>query len=367
MKLLIVDPGASNSTSDVYEGLAGALIAQGHDVTTFPLNIRISRATSWLMHSWRRVRKQHPEIPKPTWADALYTASKDLVIQALRQRLQGQLDGVLIISGMYFHPDILVMLRACGVRTAMLLTESPYDQEHEAKAARWVDVAWTNERSSVAFLREQSGNPNIGYLPHAFDPARHTPEPSWLDEFAPAHDVVFVGTCFKERLEVLDAVDWTGIDLGLYGSWEALPARHRLRKYVRGRVVDNAQAAALYRRAKIGLNLYRTTKGFGWDGPRIAAADSLNPRALELAACGVFQISDWRPEVEEVFAGSVPTFRTSDELGPLLRNWLNRPGERRFCASAARRRAGAHTFAARAEQVVADMERVWQRSQAVAA
>lgn len=367
MRLLVCQPGATNSTADVYDGLAGALISQGHQVVTFPLDIRISRASSWLMYSWRRVHKQHPHIPKPTWADALYTASKDLVLQALRMRLDGGIDGVLLISGMYVHPDILLYLKSAGIRTAMLFTESPYDQEQEARVARLVDIGWTNERSSVAYLREASGNLNITYLPHAYDPGRHTPEPSWLDEFAPAHDVVFVGTAFKERVDLLEAVDWTGINLGLYGSWEMLPGRHKLRRYLRGKVVSNAQAGALYRRAKIGLNLYRTTKGFGWHGPRIERADSLNPRALELAACGVFQISDWRAEVEEIFGQSVPTFRAPGELSELVRYWIDKPGERELLAEASRLAVTDHTFEQRARQVVADLDCAWRRPLAIAA
>jgi spore maturation protein CgeB len=367
VRLLTVHPGAQTSTQDVYDGLAGALAAAGHEIDVFPLDTRISRASSWLMHSYRRVHREHPEIPKPNWADALYTASKDVVLQALRARIEGRIDGVLIISGMYLHPDILIMLRAIGVRTAMLLTESPYDQESEAKAAQWVDVAWTNERTSVAYLRATSGNPNIHYLPHAYDPARHSPQPTWLDEFAPAHDVVFVGTAFKERVEALSAVDWTGIDLGLYGSWEALGSRHPLRQYIRGKTVSNAQASALYRRAKIGLNLYRTSKGFSWDAPRVTDAESLNPRALELAACGVFQTSDWRAEVEEVFGAAVPTFRQPTELELLIRTWLAKAEQRPIFAEMARRCARPHTFDERAEQVVKDLERAWSRPLAAAA
>ncbi len=288
------------------------------------------------------------------------TLDDDQEPSSLRQKLEGRLDGVLIISGMYIHPDILVMLRAIDIRTAMLLTESPYDQEHEAMAARYVDVGWTNERSSVEFLREHSDNPHITYLPHAYDPALHTPTPSRLDAQVPAHDVVFVGTCFRERVEALDAVDWTDVDLGLYGSWDMLPKRHRLRQYVRGDVIDNAQAAALYRRAKIGLNLYRTSKGFGYDGARVESADSLNPRALELAACGTFQISDYRAEVREVFEGTVMTCADLAELNGMIRTMLSMSGERASLAQHARQAIQQHTFAARAEQIVDDMQRVWQ-------
>ena len=123
-----------------------------------------------------------------------------------------------------------------------------------------------------------------------------------------AHDVVFVGTGFRERVELLAAVDWSGIDLGLYGSWDRRQMPHRLRPYVRANVIPNAHAAWLYRQSKIGLNLYRRP-------PEGTRAESMNPRAYELAACGVFQISDRRAEGVETLSYSVPTFRTPEELG----------------------------------------------------
>lgn len=360
MRILAVHPGASHSTADVYAGLVGALTAQGHEITPYPLDVRIGRADGWLAYSWRRARKHEPDIIRPSWADALYEASKHVIYHALRMKAQGALDGVLVVSGMYLHPDILVILRTAGIRTAMLLTESPYDVEHEAKVVQYVDVAWTNERSCVDYLRQY--NPNTHYLPHAHDPARHSPEPNQHDADVPAHDVVFVGTAFQERIELLEQVDWDGIDFGLYGAWEALPSRHKLRKHLVGRIVENDVTAALYRRAKIGLNLYRTSKGFGRRAPRISHAESLNPRAYELAACGVFQLSDWRREAEEVFGGCVPTFSSAEELQNLLTTFLRYPHaeqDRRNYALSAQQRVRPHTFDARARQLVEQLEAAW--------
>jgi glycosyltransferase involved in cell wall biosynthesis len=150
----------------------------------------------------------------------------------------------------------------------------------------------------------------------------------------------------------------TAIDLGLYGSWGLLGSRHRLRKHVRGGVVTNQAAAALYRRAKIGLNLYRTSMGFGKGAPRVQGAESLNPRALELAACGVFTVSDYRPEVAEVFGPLVPTFTDPAELGPLLQRWLAADEGRRRLAAQLPSCVAARTFDAMAAQVAADLERV---------
>ena len=350
MRLLIIQPGASYSVHDVYVGLSNALIARGHTVFVYQLDSRIERSASWLEYCWRKAGKPDP---RPTHADVIYHAS----IEVLERALRFDVEGVLAISGMFLHPDFITLLRRAGVRTGVVFTESPYDDMHQVKFAQLVDVCWTNERTSVPVIG--LANSKTYYLPAAFDPMRHRQLGEAPDPEVPAHDVVFVGTGFQERIDLLSEVNWSGIDFGLYGHWPALPSRHRLRKYLRGTVMDNQKAVELYRRAKIGLNLHRTSMGFGRDAPRVERAESLNPRAYELAACGTFQISDRRAEVVETFGYSVPTFRDAAGLESLIHDYLARPDERRACAIAARHQSAFHTFAARAEQLEAQLAQAW--------
>jgi spore maturation protein CgeB len=342
MKILLVGAGASYSTKDVENGYRDALLAAGHDVGLYALDNRIAISTDYLWYVWRKAGKP-PD--KPTFPEIVYHASSAILERALRH----EPDWVVVVSGMYVHPDWLVLLRRAGIRTAILFTESPYDDVEQARVAPFCDVCFTNERSSVAYLRH--ANRRTHYLAHAYDPARHHPGADGDPDLS-AHDVVFVGTGFAERCETLASVDWRGIDLGLYGQWPLLAPRGRLRRYVRGKVVPNEVAAGLYRRASVGLNLYRTSMGFGKDAPRVGNAESLNPRALELAACGVFTLSDYRAEVGEVFGDAVPTFRTPDELGELVRYYLAHEDERRERAAAMPACVAGHTYRERAEQLV---------------
>jgi glycosyltransferase involved in cell wall biosynthesis len=345
-----VHPGADWATADVHDGLVPALQALGVECVPYALNARIDRAASWLLHVWEQAGS--PADDKPSDADVAYQAS----IGALERALRLDVDLVLVVSGMFLHPDALILLRRAGCRVALLLTESPYEDESEARLLKLVDVAWTNERTCVEPYRQH--NSRVYYLPHAYDPARHRPgdDPETADSDVPAHDVVFVATPFPERIATLEAVDWTGVDLGLYGFWnEALGADSPLRPYLRGGVITNAEAVNLYRRAKIGLNLYRTSRGFDGRG-HVEGAESLNPRALELAGCNVFQISDYRAEVEEVFGEFVPTFTDPQDLGRLVRRYLASDDERARKAGCARNAIKRHTFAERAEQILNELD-----------
>jgi spore maturation protein CgeB len=361
--ILCAHPGADISTYDVWHGYTDALRAAGHDVTDYRLDQRINRAGKFLHHCYEEAKADGQDVPVPTPGDTLYWAGIWLLEMALRT----QPDWVLVISGMYLVPDVVILLRRAGIRVAVLFTEGPYDHDRELEYARYADVVFTNERASVLGLKQ--ANPNVAYLPHAYDPKRHHPHPNGrgacpicppLKEEVASHEVVFVGSAFRERVELLEAVDWTGIDLGLYGQWEDLSDDSPLQPYLCGGVVDNATTAELYRRAKIGLNLYRQLEGWGAPGARrVGGAESLNPRAYELAACGAFTISDDRAEIEERFKGLVPTFATAEQLETCIRHWLAAP-QRAEVAAALTRAVAGHTFTDRATYLVDCLERFEQ-------
>lgn len=329
MRILAVHPGSRFSTGDVYTGLTRALKAEGHDVQEYRLDLRIDEASEFM--KWRervRIRKGDKATEGGVMPQIIRWASMTLLEAALTVNP----NWILIFSAQFLHPDALRLLYRMGAPTALLLTESPYDDAMQSKLTPYAKVVFTNERASVPLLErwyEQTKADPMGvrgakkahYLPHAYDPTVHTPEgPQDVNGDIPSHDVVFVGSGFMERQEILQQVDWEGlgIDFGLYGIWPYVGSRNKLRKYLHAGVVDNVDTAQLYRNAKVGLNLYRQSVGTSRNATRIKDAESLNPRALELAATGTYHFSDWRPEVEEVFGSLVPTFRTAAELEKLL-------------------------------------------------
>jgi len=351
VRILLVHPGASWATADVEAGLRAGLIAHGMDVYVYRLDARIERSRRWLFYVWRRSQKQNQTLEKPTPADVIYQAG----IGALEQALRHQVDVVLVVSAMFLHPDVIILMKRAGLRVCALFTESPYDGERELEVARLVDGLWTNERTSVDVYRAVCQR--VGYLPHAWIQGRHTTAPQPGDELLPRHDVVFVGSAFRERVDWLSRVDWRGIDFGLYGNWTGLPARHGLRAYVRGpSPLPNVTAAALARRAKISLNLYRTSIGWGPAAPEIAHAESLNPRAYELAACGAVSISTPRAEVAERFGGLVAEVRTPVDASSLIRALLADKDERARISRELPATVAEHHWSARARMVIGDLQ-----------
>jgi spore maturation protein CgeB len=347
VKILLVNPGASWSTKDVYDNLLSGMRKSGVFPFQYNLDVRLARSAYWLKWNWKKSGKKGE---CPSFADASYHASTGVLERALRQNV----DWVVVVSAMFLHPDVFILMKRAGLKVAVVMTESPYDDKPQMDVAKLVDLVWTNERSSVDVLK--AAQPNTYYLAHAFSPEQHRPDLA-LEPDVPRHDVVFVGTGFRERVELLKALPWSdgSVDFGLYGTWSALPARSWLRKTcLKGSVVDNRVAAQLYRAAKIGLNWHRTSIGFGVKGnhPQILGADSLNPRCYELAACQSFFVTDWRAELDDVFGDLVPTYRSADELDDLVRRWLPDDEGRRVRAAAIRDAVRPHTWDVRAEQVL---------------
>jgi spore maturation protein CgeB len=247
-------------------------------------------------------------------------------------------DLVLIISGMHFHEVGLWLLTRYQIPTAVILTESPYQDAEQAQwLARYPGVAvFTHERTSA----ERYG---WTYLPHAYDPEIHRPVEPDLDEVC---DVLFCGTGFPERQQLLEGIDWTGINLRLRGLWPTMTEQSPLFPHLIQGCVKNGELPRAYAAAKIALNLHRA-------GNR---AVSLNPRAYELAACGTFQIGDGRREQIDLFGPSVPTAHTSAEFEQAIRYYLAHEDERRACAADAHRRVEGQTFDARVMELMAELE-----------
>lgn len=355
MKVLVIGAGASWSTKDVENGVVDGLRAAGVTLGRYAYEYRLAASTEYLGWVYRRVRRKDPEAPKPSGQDAQLHALGDVITRALAH----DVDWIVVVSGMFVPRPFLDVLQRAGLGVAVVMTESPYDLAQELEWARCADLVWTNERSSLAAF--QAVQPMSRYLPHAWRRGTHDVAPAVA---VAAHDVVFVGTGFDERIDLLGAIDWTGIDLGLYGNWQRLRRRSPLRASVRGGITDNRTTAALYRRAKVGLNLYRGSMGWGRRAPQIAHAESLNPRAYELAASGCFHLSHARAEVGEVFGDLVPTFASPAACAGLIRQWLDDDAGRARVAAQLPACVAGHSWHERGRQMAADLEMALPRLRA---
>jgi spore maturation protein CgeB len=304
MRILVGYPPSDFSVGDMVRGYLSAFRAAGHEVReSSPLKTDMPKRQM---------------VAERIFLDAIYFRA-DLVV---------------LICGIAFDPLLLQLLKHGDFRTVVLHTESPYEDDAQ--------TAWSAHYPGMLnCTHEKVSAQRYGwtYVPHAFDPAVHQQVPADPDE---ACDVLLIATGWQSRIDLLEQIDWTGVRLVLRGTWARLRPDSPLRAFYRPGPVMNADTPRLYASASICLNVHRGDPD----------AVSLNPRAYELAACGAFQISDARQELRALFGGSVPTFRTAQELSGLVQHYLAHSEERRALADVARQQIRRETFDRRVETVL---------------
>lgn len=339
MRILFVSASVDFSIGDVSRGYRGAFERAGHDVADYIMaaryNYHMKAIPMEMHHDQQLVAKMASEC-------------------ILNEAMYHKADLVVIISGLNVHPIALWLLGQVGIPVAVVLTESPYDDEYQAE---WLDMTKVDSRvDCTVFTNDAHSAFERGWhlLPPAFDPQYHrtehvTPDPDT------ACDVLIVGTGWPERQAFLEAVNWEGIDLRIYGVWPGLidNPSSPLHKHFHPMLVDNTIIASIYASAKVNINFHRNSK----------VAITPGPRVFELAACGAFQVSDSRSGLVEMFGDSVPTFVTPGELEDLIRHYLPLESERRKLAGFACKRVRNETF----DHRVADMMTVIQEKEKTSA
>lgn len=380
LKVLVVGSPHAASTRDVFMGVLKGLSQNGlaavksYDV--FPLGEFFANFIAWFKAEGITVNMLR-EIPSP-----MLLAYQAVFIAAHHY----EVDMVVFVSPQYLPMDIPRLLKKDKFKVIGIFTENPYEDHIDAaqKADNFTHC-FVSDLNSVAYW--SMFNENTFYLPHSYDPDKHFP---WWD--APQHKkrhdihnghqhVTYVGSGFVRRQryleEMLASKHWgPDIDLRLYGYWpflmpspesgitlrgpdgnesdrdeyfgDLIPREPSpLAPYTRASMVDNAFTARIYRGSAIGINIHRTER---WNNNADVLIDpgeaySMGPRAVELAACGLFQIADFRQEIEDVFGDSVPFHSSPEELGRLIRKYLADPAERERLARQQHEAIKGRTFA----------------------
>lgn len=341
MRILLIYPGTLFSTYDVARGYDRALRECGCDVHAFAYHEAL-RFYGVALDAWLDARPD-ADVPEEAYV-ALASERVAIAVADFKP------DVALVVSGLVFGVRGWQLLRALDVPVAVILTESPYLDAHQALLATrgGARLLFTNDRASVATLAEMAGVPAV-YLPHSYDPEHHHPI---AVNGRHQSDVFFHGTLWPERQALFAGLDELPYAVRITGVTPGAAADQILAS----QVVPNDELARFYNGTRIALNHHRTCVAAGGEAVEHIApgtAWSLGPRAFEIAACGAFQLcDDSRPELREVFGDSVPTYADARDLREKVAYYMQHPAERRDMAEEARRRVEGCTFAARAESIV---------------
>lgn len=238
-------------------------------------------------------------------------------------------------------------LGGMGIRRLNFLTDDPWNPEHRApwflRALSRYDHVFTPRRANIREL-QALGGPTISYLPFAFAPEAHYPEPATTPDERQhfAADLVFAGGADADRVTTLTPFVAAGFRVALYGGyWDRHAA---LRASARG-FLDAPGLRKAVTAGKVNLCLVRR-----------ANRDGHAMRTFEVAAMGGCMLVEDTDDHRELFGeddDAVVYFRTPAEGVDRLAVLLADPGRRARLSRRVRELvvAGDHTYAARLRQM----------------
>ena len=340
MRILLVYPGHKFSTVDVACGYEKALRALGHDVKAFNYHNAIAFYAAALA-LWG---EQNPDLRRGL-DDVSIMASEHVVIDAV----DFVPDVVLIVCGHALHRRAYDLIHRLRLPIALLLTESPYNDELQAKIIEkgHIAMAFANDKGSVPLLSKEGKK--VVYLPHSYDAEIHR---SRQASASFKTDVFFQGTLFPERRELFSPLQNSSYNVYIGGPDPDMPVEDEDDfEEMMSQIMDNREMAFYYAATKIAVNHHRTLNGKQQSVN--GKAYSIGPRAYEIAACGAFQLcDDTRPELRDVFGESVATYHDGGDLAEKIDYYLTHEDERQMMAHDAYMRVQDCTFERRASDIL---------------
>ena len=197
-------------------------------------------------------------------------------------------------------------------RISVLFETIPY-QMREVKNA---DIVFTGSPKKNREYREKGINSH--FLPQftRLDKFYHAPREKLKKK------VLFVANQWPD-FPLRKSVEYakkSGVELEVFGdNWEnSLFGEYA--GWWKARQIPNDQLKYFYSSADIVLNDTR---------PDMIEAGFISNRIFDATACKAFVISDYMPEIEEIYGDSVPMYRNAREFKQLIEYYLAHPEERR--------------------------------------
>jgi spore maturation protein CgeB len=254
---------------------------------------------------------------------------RDRMVNAVRQTDPAI---VLVLEGVQLPPEMVADLK----RDSRALWVNWFCDERRthgsisALAAAY-DIVYV-AGSAVAEAGENVGLPPMRYLPPGCDPSVHRPMRS-RDQFRA--NVVFAGTATPHREQLLSEL----VEFGL-AVWGPGWRRTRLRDYCRGELLEHGDYIRAYAGASVAVNVQCSDENQGED-------PGCNRRLFELAAIGVPQVVEDRPDIHRHFreGSEILVARSSGDFKSLLAEALqDRAWSEQVAAGARQRALTEHTY-----------------------
>ena len=258
---------------------------------------------------------------------------------------------IIVIAQAPLTPKVIQRIKGGGAFVSFWFVEDFRTLLYWREVAPYYDCFFTIQRGEFVDELKNNGVKNYYYLPQACSPDVHreihlTEE----DRRIYSSDISFMGAgYFNRRIFFQGLID---LDFKIWGTeWDYLsPLVRCLQK--NGERVSPEEYVKIFTASKINLNLHSSSYHEEID----PAGDFVNPRTFELAACGAFQLVDYRTELDSLFkiGEEVICYRDLRDLREKIQYYLAHPDEReKISARAMERALKSHTFKDRMGEMLA--------------
>ena len=233
----------------------------------------------------------------------------------------------------YFKPDLVIcvyrFIHPIFITTIKKFLKSPVIHinpdalttfEYQQVFASDYDAWFSKDPYIVRFMRNNM-HLNAIYYNEAFNKRLHRkPEIEKAKaEEETCTDIMTYGTIYPYRSNMLKQVIKAGLQLKIYGSAPHRFYDHTLDRYFQNKYIAGKEKAKLLYGSKIVFNQMH-----------YAEIESVNNRFFETNGCGAFQISDYRPILNEILPidPEKVSFKTIDDAIDKMKYYLDNPQER---------------------------------------
>jgi spore maturation protein CgeB len=258
---------------------------------------------------------------------------------------------VLVLAQAPLSVPYIRALRRTGAVVAFWFIENYRHMTYFREVAGAYDYFFHIQGEELAAELEALGA-NHAFLPMAAHPPVHRPlELSAEERLRWGAPVGFMGCGYPNRVRIFSHLVERGLRLRIWGtSW---PRQGPLAPLVAegGRRLSSQEVVKVYNACAVVVNLHSSPEPT--DG--VASQDFVNPRTLEVPACGGFQLVDRVRGLEELLrpGREVAVFTREEELVEMAHHYLAHPDQRQRIAAAGYRRVLAeHTYYHRMERLL---------------
>ncbi|MFB3161484.1 glycosyltransferase [Neobacillus sp. 179-C4.2 HS] len=263
-------------------------------------------------------------------------------------------DMALTLVGFKLPLQMVDWLKKHQVKTAVWFTEDPYFMDRTKVLSQYYDFVFTIDSAAQDYYKN-NGHLQAHQLSLAAEPEVYKPKQVGAKFRS---DICLVGFPYPDRIHLIQyLLQNTSYHIKVVGKWASPLFRFRSnpRLMIHEGWVDPSVVADYYNGAKIVLNTHRPFNLKGNQNKLGIVGKSINNRTFDVAACGTFQLIQFREDLPNHFINDeeIVSFKKNQELCQKLDYYLKTEDERQRIANNARKRVlQDHTFEQRLEKLL---------------